>query len=62
MQSEVMRKSRDHESLNSEGEALIRASGKDQNIVREQLDDIDRRWQRLSTGINEISDFIDIFT
>lgn len=52
MQTELLRKSRDHESLNTEGEALMSTSEKDQDVIKEQLDAVNSRWQQQEDGVN----------
>ena len=53
LKTEVVRKSRDHEALNSEGQALMQNSEKDQDAVRDILDNVNTRWDALFEGVND---------
>ena len=50
LQADISRKSHDHENLNSEGNDLIHSCDKDTDEVQDQLDDINSKWEQLSTG------------
>ena len=50
LQSELLKKVRDHETLNSEGEALMSSSARDQHVINEELDSINNRWHDLNQG------------
>lgn len=53
MQTDLLRKSRDHEALNEEGDALIKNSEQGQDVIQEQLDAINKRWKDLSDAVND---------
>ena len=50
LQTEILRKSRDHETLNSEGHKLISTSDRDGDTVQAVLDSVNNRWTELSDG------------
>ena len=54
IQSELLRKHRDHDALNQEGEALIENSEQHQDVISHQLDDINEKWRNLDEGMIEI--------
>ena len=47
---EIVRKSRDHEALNAEGEDLKRCSEKDHDAINTTLSGINNRWDNLMQG------------
>ena len=51
LQSELLKKSQDHQMLNSEGDALIASTSRDQHIIKEELETVNHRWEELSKGI-----------
>ena len=53
LQTELLRKSRDYEALNVEGQRLMKCSEQDQDVVQEQLDDLNRRWDKLNLSVSE---------
>ena len=53
MQTEILKKSRDHETLNHEGEKLMQVTDKDQDVIQKKLDTVNRKWQTVSTGITD---------
>ena len=53
LQTELLRKSRDHEALNQVGQSLIDTSEKDQDMVREKLEQLNGRWESLNDGVGE---------
>ena len=53
MQAEVLRKSRDHETLNSEAAALMESSDVGQEAIRDKLDTVNQRWEVLSSGVQD---------
>ena len=52
LQTEILRKSRDHETLNSEGQQLISTSDRDGDTVQAVLDSVNGRWTELSHGMS----------
>ena len=50
LQAELLRKSRDHETLNAAGEALVANSEVDHHVVQDALSDVNLRWEELSKG------------
>ncbi len=53
LKTEIVRKSRDHESLNNEGQALIECSEKDQDVIQDTLQGINKRWDALMDGVSD---------
>ena len=54
LQTEILRKSRDHETLNSEGHQLISTSDRDGDTVQAVLDSVNNRWTELSDGTSHL--------
>ena len=52
-QTELLRKSRDHETLNSEGDALMQCTDRDQEGVREELEGVNQRWAGLNEAVSD---------
>lgn len=50
LRTELLRKSRDHETLNTEGQDLMARSDRDADAVQSVLDNINHKWTDLSDG------------
>ena len=50
-ETEILRKSRDHETLNSKGQELISTSDRDEDAVQSVLDAVNNRWTDLTDGM-----------
>jgi chromosome segregation ATPase len=53
LQTEMLKKSRDHENLNAEGEHLLQITDKDHEIVKEKLDYVNRKWDDVSGKVSQ---------
>lgn len=51
LQTEILRKSRDHETLNSKGQELISTSDRDGDAVQAVLDGVNNRWTDFNDGL-----------
>ena len=51
LHTEILRKSRDHETLNSKGQELISTSDRDGDAVQAVLDGVNNRWTDLNDGM-----------
>ena len=52
MQTELLRKTRDQEALNSGARSLMGNSEADHGAIQETLEDVNQRWDTLNRGGN----------
>ena len=51
LQADILTKSRDHKALNKEGRSLIESSDTGQQAIIDQLQNINDRWEVLTSGM-----------
>lgn len=53
LKMEIVRKSRDHDALNKEGQDLMKHSERNQDTVHDILDDVNSRWNTMLEGVTD---------